>query len=255
MGLGFVAVVSVLVVVVHRYLWVRLVRDVSRPGGWYRRIGTVLLWVLPIVSMITVVGDRVLDLPFPLVQALAWPGNYWYGSLLYILLTLALCELLRPLAMRVRWPRPASGGDPGPGGVRGSATDSPPGPPDSATDSPSGLPDSARATASGGVRATATAGAAGATAPGDDRGAAPDPAPGHASPDEAAPERPAAPAAGGAPESAGGLASPGGANGQAVAGAELPAAPAAAEGAGGAGGGAPDPVSYTPLTLPTNSRV
>ncbi|MFD5318136.1 metallophosphoesterase [Streptomyces sp. NPDC127098] len=125
MGFGFVAVLLVLVVVVHWYLWLRLVRDVSRPGGWYRRVGTVLLCVLPATSLLAILGGRLLDLPFPLVRVLAWPGNYWYGSLLYILLTLAISEAVRPLLLRGT--RPASGraeaggSAPGPGAAGAAA--------------------------------------------------------------------------------------------------------------------------------------
>ncbi|MDT0319433.1 metallophosphoesterase [Streptomyces millisiae] len=125
MGFGFVAVLLVLVVVVHWYLWLRLVRDVSRPGGWYRRVGTALLCVLPATSLLAILGGRLLDLPFPLIQVLAWPGNYWYGSLLYILLTLAISEAVRPFLLRGTRPaggRVLAGGAAGsPGGSAGQA--------------------------------------------------------------------------------------------------------------------------------------
>ncbi|KDN88018.1 metallophosphoesterase [Kitasatospora cheerisanensis] len=83
----------------HWYVWRRLVRDVSRPGGRYRRTGTVLVVLLPVLSLLALVGSRVF--PLAVQRWFAWPGYLWLAVLLYLLLALLAGELLRPLLLRV----------------------------------------------------------------------------------------------------------------------------------------------------------
>ncbi|MER8187672.1 metallophosphoesterase [Kitasatospora sp. NPDC094015] len=81
------------------YLWRRLVRDVSAPGGWYRRIGTVLAVLLPLLSLGALVGGRLL--PLAVERWFAWPGYLWLALMLDLVLALVVGEALRPLLLRL----------------------------------------------------------------------------------------------------------------------------------------------------------
>lgn len=83
----------------HRYLWRRLVRDVSAPGGRYRRIGTVLAVLLPLTSLGALIGGR--ELPLAGERWLAWPGYMWLAVLIYLTFALLVGEAVRPLLRRV----------------------------------------------------------------------------------------------------------------------------------------------------------
>lgn len=85
---------------VHWYLWRRLVRDVSAPGGAYRRIGTVAAVVLPLTTVGAMVAANVDALPFLVEQVLAWPGFLWIALVLYLTLGLLVGEAVRPLLSR-----------------------------------------------------------------------------------------------------------------------------------------------------------
>lgn len=85
---------------VHWYLWRRLVRDVSAPGGAYRRIGTVALVVLPLTTVGAMVAGSVDALPFTVERVLAWPGFLWIALVLYLTLALLVGEAVRPLLTR-----------------------------------------------------------------------------------------------------------------------------------------------------------
>ncbi|WP_063772607.1 metallophosphoesterase [Streptomyces sp. NRRL S-495] len=94
-----VLLVLALLTLVHWYLWRRLVRDVSAPGGRWRRTGTVLAFVLPLLSVGALVGGRAF--PIAVERWFAWPGYLWLAVLLYLLLGLAVGELVRPLLLRL----------------------------------------------------------------------------------------------------------------------------------------------------------
>ncbi|MCX4684136.1 metallophosphoesterase [Kitasatospora purpeofusca] len=94
-----VLLVLALLTLVHWYLWRRLVRDVSAPGGRWRRTGTVLAVVLPLLSVGALVGGRAF--PIAVERWFAWPGYLWLAVLLYLLLALAVGELVRPLLLRL----------------------------------------------------------------------------------------------------------------------------------------------------------
>lgn len=99
----FLVVVLLLVLAVlgavHWYVWRRLVRDVTAPGGTPRRLGTAAVIVLPLLSVAALVTGRA-DAPFLLQKATAWPGFLWLAVLLYVVLALVVTEPLRPLLRR-----------------------------------------------------------------------------------------------------------------------------------------------------------
>ncbi|MEU9305184.1 metallophosphoesterase [Streptomyces sp. NPDC048269] len=115
--------VLALLVLVHRWLWIRLVRDTTAPGGPARRIGTALTIALPLLSVAALTTGRA-GAPFRLQQAVAWPGFLWLAVLLYLTLTMLLAEPLRALLLRRLAHRIPSGEDRGP--AQGRAEASPP---------------------------------------------------------------------------------------------------------------------------------
>ncbi|MFD6415102.1 metallophosphoesterase [Streptomyces sp. NPDC060194] len=84
----------------HWYLWRRLVRDTTSEGSPWRRVGAAAFVALPLAMIAAQVSARS-DLPFVLKQTLAWPGFLWAALLLYLLLALAVAELVRPVLLRV----------------------------------------------------------------------------------------------------------------------------------------------------------
>ncbi|MFI5527459.1 metallophosphoesterase [Kitasatospora sp. NPDC051853] len=84
---------------VHHYLWRRLVRDVSAPGGRWRRTGTVLAVALPLVGLGALVGGRVL--PLSAERWVAWPGYLWLATLVYLMLALFAGEAVRAVWLRL----------------------------------------------------------------------------------------------------------------------------------------------------------
>ncbi|MGE7390206.1 metallophosphoesterase [Streptomyces sp. NPDC004126] len=101
-----VAVVGVLALLalVHRWLWVRLVRDTTRPGGAARRAGTVLAFALPLLALAALTAGRA-GAPFWLERLVAWPGYMWLAVLLYLTMAMAVAEPVRRLWLR-RLPAP-----------------------------------------------------------------------------------------------------------------------------------------------------
>ncbi|WP_405706306.1 metallophosphoesterase [Streptomyces sp. NBC_00069] len=97
------AVIAVLVlallVLVHRWLWIRLVRDTTRPHGTARRIGTTLASTLPLLSLAALTTGRA-GAPFWLQQSVAWPGYMWLAVLLYLTLAMLVAEPARALLLR-----------------------------------------------------------------------------------------------------------------------------------------------------------
>ncbi|MFI9186218.1 metallophosphoesterase [Streptomyces goshikiensis] len=157
-----------LLVLVHRWLWIRLVRDTTRPGGAWRRAGTVLAFALPALAVAALTAGRA-GAPFWLQRAVSWPGFMWLAVLLYLTLAMLVAEPARALLLR-RSPRqppePAlptapAPAEAAPAASRGAA----PGP---APQSPAGLGSAAAAVPAGagldGAASAASAGS-GATAP------------------------------------------------------------------------------------------
>ncbi|MFE7585656.1 metallophosphoesterase [Streptomyces gardneri] len=104
-----VAFLLVLVVVlavlggVHWYVWRRLVRDVTAPGGLPRRLGTAVVVALPLLSLAALSSSRA-GAPFWFQQVVAWPGFLWLALLLYVTLALVVGEAVRPV-LRARLAR------------------------------------------------------------------------------------------------------------------------------------------------------
>ncbi|MCX5073762.1 metallophosphoesterase [Streptomyces sp. NBC_00513] len=88
-----------LLALVHRWLWVRLVRDTTRSGGVARRTGTALTFALPLAAVAALVAGRA-GVPFPLQQAVAWPGFMWLAVLLYLSLAMLVGEVVRAVWLR-----------------------------------------------------------------------------------------------------------------------------------------------------------
>ncbi|MFE3990345.1 metallophosphoesterase [Streptomyces goshikiensis] len=105
-----------LLVLVHRWLWIRLVRDTTRPGGAWRRTGTALAFTLPVLAVAALTAGRA-GAPFWLQRAVSWPGFMWLAVLLYLSLAMLVAEPARALLLR-RSPRqppnPALPGAPAP---------------------------------------------------------------------------------------------------------------------------------------------
>ncbi|MFF4492732.1 metallophosphoesterase [Streptomyces sp. NPDC001546] len=114
--LAVVAVIALLGLV-HRWLWVRLVRDTTRTGGAARRAGTVLAFALPVLSLAAVVGGHA-GAPFWLQRVVAWPGFLWLAVLLYLTLAMLLAEPARRLWLR-RLTRTTAEAAPAPVGATG----------------------------------------------------------------------------------------------------------------------------------------
>ncbi|WTW81753.1 metallophosphoesterase [Streptomyces sp. NBC_00009] len=130
--------------VFHFYLWMRLVRDTTRPASRGRRIGTGVV----AVSALAAPGTRIVTPLFDPSDGgggrwVAWPGYTLIGVLLYLLLALAVLEVPRALVVR-SWrrraereaaPEPApgsgavvtagTGAAPGPGGASGAESGGP----------------------------------------------------------------------------------------------------------------------------------
>ncbi|WP_435602388.1 metallophosphoesterase [Streptomyces sp. bgisy130] len=84
---------------VHRYLWCRLVRDTTTPGSRPRRTGTAAAFVLPLTTLAALLAGRA-GAPFPLQQAVAWPGYLWLALVLYLTLALLVGEVVRAIWLR-----------------------------------------------------------------------------------------------------------------------------------------------------------
>ncbi|MFJ1566849.1 metallophosphoesterase [Streptomyces erythrochromogenes] len=105
--------VCALLVAVHRWLWIRLVRDTTAPGGLPRRIGTVLTIALPLLAVAALTAGRA-GAPFWLQQTVSWPGYLWLAVLLYLTLTMLAAEPIRALLLRRLAHRDPSGALAGP---------------------------------------------------------------------------------------------------------------------------------------------
>jgi len=87
--IAFVGLILVVVVLVHLYLWKRLVRDPRWPG-WGRRVGGVAAVGLAVLLPATLIGART-----GYAEWLAWPGYLWLAVMFYLLVTLISVEIPR----------------------------------------------------------------------------------------------------------------------------------------------------------------
>jgi len=92
----FGVMLSVLVGLMHLYLWKRLVRDTTGPGRT-RRVLTVGTVVLALLVVATLTLPRRVGIAA--AQWFTWPGYIWFGLVVYLFLTLLVLELVR-LAFR-----------------------------------------------------------------------------------------------------------------------------------------------------------
>ncbi|MGW0806040.1 metallophosphoesterase [Nonomuraea sp. NPDC002799] len=88
----FVVMFVVLVLLVHFYLWHRLVRQTTRPGGLRKGLTWGLAGLLAIL-VVTFVGTRM-----GLESWLAWPGFIWLAVMFYLVVLLVLLEIPRAVA-------------------------------------------------------------------------------------------------------------------------------------------------------------
>ncbi|HEV7625644.1 MAG TPA: M23 family metallopeptidase [Streptomyces sp.] len=93
--LNDLAILSVLAAA-QWFLWKRLVKDVSRKGGPWRRTGTVLMCLLAAATAGMLFAESA-GVPFEVLRVVAQPGDLWLALLLYLTLALLLGELVRPL--------------------------------------------------------------------------------------------------------------------------------------------------------------
>ncbi|WP_409329339.1 metallophosphoesterase [Trujillonella humicola] len=91
--LGFGTVVLAAVVLLHSYVWFRLVRSTTAPGRLRRRL--TLLLVLLAVLPVAAVALRRSSLPLDLATPLEWVAFTWLGTLFYLFLTLLALEPVR----------------------------------------------------------------------------------------------------------------------------------------------------------------
>jgi uncharacterized protein len=96
--LVFFGLVLVVLVLIHFYLWRRLVHDPLRPG-WPRRLGTAVAVLLTLLVPATLAGVRSGH-----VKWLAWPGYLWIALMFYLLVVLVVAEVPR-LAVLLLWRR------------------------------------------------------------------------------------------------------------------------------------------------------
>ncbi|MFD9358860.1 metallophosphoesterase [Streptomyces sp. NPDC060031] len=119
-----VAAVLALLALVHRWLWIRLVRDTTAPGGPARRAGTAVAVALPVLALAALVAGRA-GAPFWLERVVAWPGYLWLAVLLYLAMAMAVAEPVRAVWLR-RYAAPAPAPAAAAAVLRGSAPDSAP---------------------------------------------------------------------------------------------------------------------------------
>ena len=124
--LGFATVVLVAMLLLHSYLWFRLVRSTTRPGRLRRRL-TLLTLVLALLPALAISLRR--TLPLETAAPLDWIAYSWLGIAFYAFLALLVLEPVRlignaVLHRRARTPEPVlaaavAGADPGPPPERG----------------------------------------------------------------------------------------------------------------------------------------
>ncbi len=96
--LAFVVVLSLILAMAHRYVWVRLVRDAGLPAPW-TTLGAIALAVLFVLVMssffLSRTAPRDLALPF------SWSAYTWLGVLFFLVIALGVGDLLRAVSTLV----------------------------------------------------------------------------------------------------------------------------------------------------------
>ncbi|MFI6499868.1 metallophosphoesterase [Nonomuraea typhae] len=99
--MGFAVMTIVATLVVHYYLWRRLVRSTTSPGRGRRALTWALVALLVLV-VATFLGTRLTTG----LWWLAWPGYIWFALMFYLVVFLVVLEIPRALVSRL-WRRPA----------------------------------------------------------------------------------------------------------------------------------------------------
>lgn len=86
----FIVVLGVVLVLMHLYVWKRLIKDTAAPGV-RRRVATAALIGLGVLLAATLILPRLTGKPE--ATWLAWPGYLWFGLVAYLFLTLLVTEL------------------------------------------------------------------------------------------------------------------------------------------------------------------
>jgi hypothetical protein len=87
----FLGIVLAILGVTHGYLWLRLVRDPALGGAW-RRLVTIALIVMPVVTIGSFLVGRVWPLGGRLLR---WPAHLWIGLFFLLFATLVAEDLVR----------------------------------------------------------------------------------------------------------------------------------------------------------------
>jgi predicted MPP superfamily phosphohydrolase len=102
---GLLGAAVLLTGVIHSYLWRRLVRDTTRRGHRWRRIGTVLFVALALLIPVTLLAR---GLPLRPQAWVSGPGYLWLALMFYLTVFLVLLEVPRLVArLALRRPRAA----------------------------------------------------------------------------------------------------------------------------------------------------
>ncbi|WP_199439557.1 metallophosphoesterase [Umezawaea beigongshangensis] len=116
----FALILGVPCALAHYYLWRRLVRDTSRPGGRGRLFGTAALVVAFAVMLAALVLSR--SASPEVARFVAWPGYLWLAAMFYLTLLLGVLEIPRlVLNRRARGAAPVRAGEPVAVGTSGAA--------------------------------------------------------------------------------------------------------------------------------------
>ncbi|TDC81234.1 metallophosphoesterase [Micromonospora sp. KC606] len=88
---AFVATLTLIIGLIHLYLWKRLVKDATEPGRW-RKVGGLVALFLALLVPATMISTRAAG-----VFWLAWPGYLWLALMFYLLVVLLVLEV--PMAV------------------------------------------------------------------------------------------------------------------------------------------------------------
>ncbi|GAA0411455.1 metallophosphoesterase [Microbispora corallina] len=94
--MGFLFLILAAVVVVHYYLWRRLVRAATRPGTRTRRVLTWAVVVLAALLVLAVAGGRLFGMEIE--RVVAWPGYLWLAIMFYLFVFGLVMEIPRAVA-------------------------------------------------------------------------------------------------------------------------------------------------------------
>ncbi|MEU6412872.1 metallophosphoesterase [Microbispora sp. NPDC046933] len=114
--MGFVAMMLTAVVVVHLYLWRRLVRASTIRGSRPRRVLTWVLLAPAVVMVVAFLGGR-LGIGMDVERVVAWPGYLWLAVMFYLFVFGLVMEVPRAVATfvvsrRRRTAEPAAAAEP-----------------------------------------------------------------------------------------------------------------------------------------------